>query len=289
MSHGILGLNMTTDINAATARAEDADVEYAHIAPDDASGGDGKTATDEAKEIGGVLLSALVVVALLRTFIFQPFTIPSESMEPNLYQGDYIVISKFNYGFSRYSTPLTLPFSFGRVFDNAPHRGDIVVFKIPTNNKTDLIKRVIGLPGDRIQMRNDQLYINNVAVPAQSQGLIAAPDAHYINGGDSATLQTESLPGGVAHKMQDMVTDGQVDDTGVYVVPEGHYFMMGDNRDNSEDSRFPKSVGGVDYVPAENLEGKANFILLSWKPGSSLWKPWTWLNLRWNRFFTGLH
>ncbi len=138
-------------------------------------------------------------------------------------------------------------------------------------------------------MKHDQLYINGQLVASQNQGLIKAPDAPRVNGGDSAMLQTETLPGGVTHKMQDMVQDGVVDDTGVYTVPEGHYFMMGDNRDDSEDSRFPKETGGVDYVPAENLEGKAQFILLSWKEGSSIWKPWTWLNLRWDRFFTGLH
>ncbi len=271
--------------SAARARTR---IEYAAIV-DDGAASQPPSAADEGKEILKVIGGALILVAIMRTFVFQPFTIPSESMEPNLYQGDYIVITKFDYGMSRYSTPLTLPFSFGRLFNSAPKRGDIVVFKTPVDNKKDLIKRVIGLPGDQIQMKHDQLYINGQVAPAEVIGPIAAPDAPGINGTGMAILQSETLPGGVVHKMQDMIRDGEVDDTGVYVVPAGHYFMMGDNRDDSEDSRFPKSVGGVDYVPAENLEGKARFILLSWQPGASLWKPWTWLNLRWDRFFTGLH
>ena len=283
---------MTTEtdaVAAAPARSAPDPVEYARIAPaDDDAGEDPKSAMDEIKEIAGVVLGALVIVGLLRTFLFQPFTIPSESMEPNLYQGDYIVITKFDYGLSKYSPPITLPFGHGRLFDTAPKRGDIVVFKIPTNNRTDLIKRVIGLPGDRIQMRHDRLYINGQPVPFSNDGLIPAPDAPRFNDTGEATLQTETLPGGKVHRMQDMVTDGAADDTGVYTVPEGHYFMMGDNRDDSEDSRFSKEVGGVDFVPAENLEGKARFILLSWKEGSSIWNPLTWLNLRWDRFFHGL-
>ena len=255
--------------------------------PDDTRSAE-QIAMDEGKEIGGVILGALALVLVLRTLLFQPFTIPSASMEPNLYQGDYIIVSKWNYGISKYSFPIALPFIKGRIFNTVPKRGDIVVFKLPVDNKTDYIKRVVGLPGDRIQMKNDQLYINGVAVPNEVQGQVAAPDAANITGGDSATLLSETLPGGVTHKMQDMVSDGPVDNTDVYTVPEGHYFMMGDNRDNSEDSRFPKETGGVDYVPAENLEGKANFVLMSWKEGSSLWNPLTWLNFKWDRFFKGL-
>ncbi len=246
------------------------------------------TPVEEGKEILGVVLGALAVVLVLRTLLFQPFTIPSASMEPNLYQGDYIIVSKWNYGISKYSFPIALPFIKGRIFNTLPKRGDIVVFKLPVDNKTDYIKRVVGLPGDTLQMKHDQLYINGVAVPNKVEGQVAAPDARYISGNDTATLLTEMLPDGRTHKMQDMVQDGPVDDTDVYTVPEGHYFMMGDNRDNSEDSRFPKETGGVDYVPAENLEGKANFVLMSWKEGASLWKPWTWLNFKWDRFFKGL-
>ncbi len=242
---------------------------------------------EEGKEILGVILAALAVVLVLRTLLFQPFTIPSASMEPNLYEGDYIIVSKWNYGLSKYSFPIALPFMKGRLFDTMPKRGDIVVFKLPVNPKIDYIKRVVGLPGDTIQMKSDQLYINGKPVPSQVIGSVAAPDgAQY--GIDTATLLREDLPDGRTHLMQDMVQDGPVDNTDVFTVPAGHYFMMGDNRDNSEDSRFPMETGGVDYVPAENLEGKANFVLMSWKEGSSLWKPWTWLNFKWDRFFKGL-
>jgi len=244
-----------------------------------------RIAIDEGKEIAGVVAVAVILVLLLRTLLFQPFTIPSASMEPNLYQGDYIIVSKWNYGFSKYSLPVALPFLQGRLFGAQPKRGDVVVFKLPKDNKTDLIKRVIGLPGDRVQMKHDQLYINGQPVPNTVVGPVYAEDAKYINGTDNATEYSESLPNGRTHLMQDMVKDGPVDDTDVFVVPAHNYFMMGDNRDNSEDSRFPMATGGVDMVPEENLEGPATLVVLSWKEGSSLWKPWTWLNFRWDRFF----
>jgi signal peptidase I len=245
-----------------------------------------QTLVNEAKEIGGVILVALLLVALLRTFLFQPYTIPSASMEPNLYEGDYIVTTKWNYGYSKYSPPVTLPVPGGRLFNHVPKRGDIIVFRLPGDPHKDLIKRVIGLPGDRIQMKHDQLFINDQAVPVSNLGTIAAEDNAATG---QALKQHEFLPGGREHDMQDFGPNGNVDDTDVYTVPEHEYFMMGDNRDNSEDSRFPVEVGGVGFVPEENLEGRAVLILLSWNKGASLWKPWTWLNLRWNRFFKPLH
>ena len=245
-------------------------------------------AIDEGKEIAGVVAVAVILVLLLRTLLFQPFTIPSASMEPNLYQGDYIIVSKWNYGISKYSLPIALPIIKGRLFNTLPKRGDVVVFKLPPKNNVDFIKRVIGLPGDRIQMKNDQLYINDQLVPSTEIGPVTAEDAKYINGTDQATAYSESLPNGRTHVMQDMTKDGQVDNTGVYVVPAHEYFMMGDNRDNSEDSRFIPEEGGVGFVPEENLEGRAILVLMSWKEGSSLWKPWTWLNFHWDRFFKGI-
>ncbi len=247
-----------------------------------------QVAIDEGKEIAGVVVIAVILVLLLRTLLFQPFTIPSASMEPNLYQGDYIIVSKWNYGISKYSLPIALPIIQGRLFNTLPKRGDVVVFKLPRDNKTDFIKRVVGLPGDRVQMKHDQLYINDQPVPNTLIGPVPAADAKQISGLDTATEYSETLPNGRTHLMQDMITDGQVDNTDVYVVPAHHYFMMGDNRDNSEDSRFPMEAGGVDYVPEENLEGRAIMVLLSWKEGSSLWKPWTWLNFHWDRFFKGI-
>ena len=278
-------------IAASTARSEP-QIETATLIPSDSDAKDApfdgrsaqQVALDEAKEIITVVAIALALVLVLRTLLFQPFTIPSASMEPNLYEGDYIIVSKWDYGISKYSFPIALPFIKDRVFNHMPKRGDVVVFKLPRDNKTDYIKRVIGLPGDHIQMKHDQLYINGQAVPATPLGTVAADDARFISGLDTANLLLENLPEGRTHLMQDMVKDGPVDDTDVYTVPAGHYFMMGDNRDNSEDSRFPMVTGGVDYVPAENLEGRAVLILMSWNKGASLWKPWTWLNFHWDRF-----
>ncbi len=271
------------------APAEDT-IETATIISGDAP--DTRTAQEiavaEFKEIAQVILVALLLVLVLRTFLLQPFTIPSASMEPNLYQGDYIIVSKWNYGYSKYSPPFTIPGMTGRLFNTQPKRGDVVVFKLPRDPKVDYIKRVIGLPGDTIQMKQDQLYINGKAVPNTLIGDVPAND-----GPDGkATAYSETLPDGRTHRMQDMVKDGRADDTGEYIVPEGQYFMMGDNRDNSLDSRFSPDdpyEPGVGFVPAENLEGRAVLILLSWKEGSSLWKPWTWLNFHWDRFFKGLH
>ncbi len=282
----------TETATSAHADAVAADEAVADEGPEEAPA-DTRTsaqmAMDETKEIVTVVAIALLLVLFLRTFLFQPFTIPSASMEPNLYEGDYIIVSKWDYGVSKYSFPITVPFIKGRLFNHAPKRGDVIVFKLPRDPKVDYIKRVVGLPGDTIQMKRDQLYINEKLVPNAVLGSVPARDAALISGQDSATLLREELPDGRTHLMQDMVEDGPVDNTDVYTVPAGHYFMMGDNRDNSEDSRFPMVAGGVDYVPEENLEGRAVLILMSWKEGSSIWKPWTWLNFKWDRFFKSLH
>jgi len=245
---------------------------------------DGKSAKEETIEIVKTIGYALLIALVLRILLFQPFTIPSASMEPNLYEGDYIIVSKWDYGYSKHSIPLSPPIFSGRLFGSGPSRGDIAVFKLPRDNKTDYIKRVIGLPGDRIQMRNNLLYINDRPVTDVLRGPIDVD----TGGGFRRTAMTvnETLPGGKQIVIQDFGPDGHLDNTGVYVVPEGHYFMMGDNRDNSIDSRVAGDQNGVDLVPAENLVGKANIILFSWKPGASLWKPWTWFtHLRPSRFF----
>ncbi|MGA9657779.1 MAG: signal peptidase I [Asticcacaulis sp.] len=280
---------MTTPKNETLENAaETAKIISDSLAEDGVDTRDAKqVALDEAKEIFSVVAVALVLVLILRTFLFQPFTIPSASMEPNLYEGDYIIVSKWNYGISKYSFPITVPFIEGRLFNKAPTRGDVVVFKLPRDPKVDYIKRVVGLPGDTIQMKKDRLYINGELVPSTDVGPVAALDSP----GNYATEFKESLPNGRTHTIQDMVTDGRADDTGEFVVPAGNYFVMGDNRDNSLDSRFsPQDMyePGVGFVPEENLEGRAVLVLMSWKPGSSLWKPWTWLNFNWNRFFKPL-
>ncbi|ATQ42742.1 signal peptidase I [Caulobacter mirabilis] len=229
------------------------------------------------KSLGVILL----IVLVLRIFLFQPFTIPSSSMKPNLLIGDYIVVSKFSYGFSRHSIPFSPPLFKGRIFGSAPKRGDVVVFKTPANNRTDLIKRVVGLPGDSIQVTDGVLSINGKALPRVADGQ-GNPDA--CANGATPTRFIETNPIGKRYETYDCGPDGALDNTPVYVVPEGHYFMMGDNRDNSADSRVPPEVGGVGFVPAENLVGKAQIILASWE-NVSLFKPWTWfLNLRGDRF-----
>jgi len=237
---------------------------------------------NETVEIVKTIVYALAIALVLRVLLLQPFTIPSASMEPNLYEGDYIIVSKWNYGYSRHAMPWSPPLFEGRIFGSQPDRGDVVVFKLPQDNRTDYIKRVIGLPGDRIQMIGGQLHINGEAVedvPAGSlriDGPFGPMDAAQID---------ETLPEGRTFRIQDFGRGFDLDDTQVFEVPEGYYFMMGDNRDNSIDSR-----ADVGLVPEENLVGKAQIVLFSWEPGASLWNPVSWFaNLRPSRFFNGLN
>ncbi|MFN7129457.1 MAG: signal peptidase I [Brevundimonas sp.] len=243
------------------------------------------SAGDETMEIVKTIFFALLIAMVLRIFLFQPFTIPSASMEPNLYEGDYIVVSKWSYGYSKHSIPFSPPLFDGRVMGSAPKRGDIVVFKLPRDDKTDFIKRVIGLPGDRIQMISNKLYINDKPV---EDVVVSEREINDIFGAHPVAQVRETLPEGKSFMTQDFGPGNDLDDTPVYEVPVGHYFMMGDNRDNSIDSRVEQS-SGVGMVPAENLVGKAQIILFSWEPGSSLFKPWTWANVRLGRFFNVLH
>jgi signal peptidase I len=243
-------------------------------------------AIHETVEVIKTVLVALAIALVLRVIFFQPFTIPSASMEPNLYEGDYIVVSKYAYGWSKHSIPFSPPLFEGRLLERAPKRGDIAVFKLPRDTKIDYIKRVVGLPGDRVQVKGGVVYINGERVPRAEMGRV---DEQVGYGSHEVTRYQETLPGGKTILVNDYGSDGDLDDTSVMVVPAGHYFMMGDNRDNSMDSRLPASVG-VGYVPAEMLVGKAEIILVSWKKGASLFKPWTWvLNLQPSRFFRVLH
>ena len=246
-----------------------------------------KSAANETVEIIKTVFWALLIALVIRVLLFQPFTIPSASMEPNLYEGDYIVVTKFSYGYSHHSIPLSPPIFKGRVFEKVPKRGDIVVFKTPHDNHTDLIKRVIGLPGDTIQMKQGLLYLNGELVPRTPLPSVKEDIGEgYVR--DVARYR-ETLPGGKTYVTDDFGADGDLDNTDVYLVPAGHYFMMGDNRDNSLDSRVAPEAGGVGYVPAENLVGRAQIILLSWSPGASIFKPWTWvLNARPSRFVHSL-
>jgi signal peptidase I len=225
------------------------------------------------------IVYALLIALVIRTFLFQPFNIPSGSMEATLLVGDYLFVEKYSYGYSRYSFPYGLvPFS-GRVFGSEPARGDVVVFKFPQDNSTDYIKRVIGLPGDRVQMLNGQLYINDKPVPK----VRVADYIEVSDGIEHAVPQyRETLPNGRSYLVLDRYPQGPGDNTDVYVVPAGHYFMMGDNRDNSNDSR-----GDVGYVPAANLVGKAEILFFSTDGSAHFWEFWKWpWAIRYNRMFT---
>ncbi|WP_435992509.1 signal peptidase I [Brevundimonas sp. LjRoot202] len=240
---------------------------------------------NETVEIIKTVFFALLIAFVLRVLLFQPFTIPSASMEPNLYEGDYIVVSKWSYGYSKHAIPFSPPLFEGRIFAQEPERGDIVVFKLPRDDKTDYVKRLIGLPGDRVQMINNVLHINGQPV---RDVVLSEQDATNMYGMNVIKAR-ETLPEGRTFTVQDFGPGYDADDTQVFEVPEGHYFMMGDNRDNSVDSRFDE-MNGVGLVPAENLIGKAEIILFSWSPGASLWNPVSWFSkVRPSRFFTVLN
>ncbi len=270
-------------------------------------GGKGKAGgpAQEILELGKTVVYALLIAFILRVVLFQPFTIPSASMEPTLLVGDYIIVSKFAYGWGRHSIPLNPPLGQARLLYQPPKRGDIIVFKLPRDGKTDYIKRLVGLPGDQIQVTHGVLHINGQAVQREKLGPGAAdPDGGFT---PVVTRFKETLPGGKTFVTNSYSPDGAADNTAVYTVPQGCFFMMGDNRDDSLDSRFdPGEIApgeascawnsdvdnrippdlGVGFVPADDLVGRADIILFSWKPGASLFKPWTWVSdARWNRFF----
>jgi signal peptidase I len=224
---------------------------------------------------------AILIALAIRTIAFEPFNIPSGSMIPTLLVGDYLFVSKYSYGYSRYSLPFGLPLIPGRILVTPPKRGDVAVFKYPPDRKTDYIKRIIGLPGDTIQMREGRLYINGQLVPRDNPSEFDYPDT----GGQvvKTTQYIETLPNGVKHRILEISDNGPLDDTPVYTVPPGHYFCMGDNRDNSADSRI---LSGVGYVPLENFVGRAEFIFFSTDGSAALWEVWKWpAAIRYGRLF----
>src|SRR6202030_1884137 len=228
-----------------------------------------------------VVIHALIIALVIRTFLFQPFNIPSGSMIPTLLVGDYLFVSKYSYGYTHYSLPFSPPVFSGRILGQQVDRGDVVVFRLPKDDSIDYIKRVIGLPGDRIQMLDGILDINGEPVKRQRID-------DYVTSEEGAVQRVKrfrcTLPNGVASSTLDLVNNGFYDNTAVYPVPSGDYFMMGDNRDNSTDSRVLSQVG---YVPYQNIIGKAQIIFFSIKDGTHAWEVWRWpWTVRWNRLFT---
>jgi signal peptidase I len=242
---------------------------------------EGKRNEGGLAETAKVVVQALLIALVVRTLLFQAFSIPSGSMKGTLLVGDYLFASQYSYGYSHYSLPFSPPLFSGRIFASAPERGDIAVFRLPTNDSTDFIKRVIGLPGDRIQMIDGLLHINGVPVRRERVG-----DFIDDEGGRVVRVRRwrETLPNGVSYLTLDSQDNGALDNTQEYVVPPGHYFMMGDNRDDSADSRVLSLVG---YVPFENFVGKAQIIFFSMRDDEPVWRIWNWpWSVRWSRLFT---
>lgn len=221
-----------------------------------------------AENIKTLVYAGLIAVGV-RTFAFEPFNIPSGSMVPTLLVGDYLFVSKFSYGYSRFSFPFSPDLFSGRIFGSVPKRGDVAVFKLPRDNSTDYIKRIVGLPGDHVQVQGGQLYINGQEVPR-------VPDASYSAEGEAGKLYVETLPNGVKHEILKKFDVGGYNDTQDFLVPQGYVFAMGDNRDNSSDSRVPPEHGGVGFVPLENLVGRAEFIFFSAAPDYPMIEFWRW-------------
>lgn len=242
-----------------------------------------ETRKESQKESWGsfirTLIAALICASLVRSFFYEPFHIPSSSMKPNLLIGDYIFVSKFSYGYSTYSLPFAVDLFSGRIFNQTPQRGDVVVFRLPSDPNVNYIKRLIGLPGDEIRVTDGQVFINQKPVPKEYL------DDFIDEDGAKIKRFTETLPEGKKITVLDQYPDTPQDNTGSYIVPPGHYFMMGDNRDNSQDSRFLTQVG---YIPEKNLVGKAQIIFFS--DAKPFWEFWSWhYSVRWKRMFKSIN
>lgn len=237
-------------------------------------------AKEEWSDFAKTAFIAVCLALLIRSLFLEPFNIPSGSMKPTLQVGDYLFVNKPAYGYSRYSFPLGIAPIEGRAWAKEPQRGDVIVFKLPTNTSIDYIKRVIGLPGDTIQVIGGRLFINGKQVHREMTQMRRIEEM-----GRTVTVKEylETLPGGTTHLIFEEGDRYPLDDTKLFKVPAGHYFVMGDNRDNSQDSRVESLVG---FVPFENIVGRADFIFFSVKEGSQLLKIWEWpWNIRYERLF----
>jgi signal peptidase I len=241
-------------------------------------------AQNEWMELVKTAFWAVTFAVLIRSLIAEPFNIPSGSMKPNLLVGDYLFVSKYEYGYSRYSFPMGIVPINDRIWASKPAQGDVVVFKLPTDNKTDYIKRIIGMPGDRVQIRNGRLFLNDQMVQREQVDQFATTNRF---GQDIVMTEFEqTLPNGVTFSIYEEGDNGALDNTKVYTVPEGEYFVMGDNRDNSQDSRVENMVG---TVPFENLVGRAEFLFFSTNGHAQLWKFWKWpWTVRYDRLLNGI-
>ena len=255
---------------------------------------DSGTFMDGVVETVKTVVYALLIAGVFRTLFFQPFWIPSGSMKDTLLIGDFLFVNKMAYGYSAYSCPFAMCPIPGRIMGSEPERGDVVVFRHPVNGQ-DFIKRVVGLPGDTVQMRSGQMFLNGSPVPQVADGAFVETFERQgpigpvpvcvergLSEGDACSKEKsiETLPNGVQHSVLN-VTNGRLDNTGVFTVPEGHFFFVGDNRDNSTDSRVKPEFGGVGFVPYDHLIGRADRVMFS-SAGRSLFFVWTW---RPDRFF----
>lgn len=241
--------------------------------------------TESSWEMIKTFVYAVGLAMIFRSLLFEPFHIPSGSMRPNLLVGDYIFVSKYSYGYSKFSFPFSPNLFSGRIWETKPKRGDVAVFRLPTNTKIDYIKRVVGLPGDVVKVRDGVVYINEQEVTQER-----VQDYVHHEGGNSVQMMRyrETNPEGRQYEVLDDTKFGEVDFTDDYVVPEGHYFMMGDNRDHSQDSRYVNAVG---FVPIENFIGRAEMILFSIDKESEFefWEFWKYPSMfRDGRFFMAI-
>jgi signal peptidase I len=266
--------------------------------------------SDKKERRGGLprlIIEVLLIAWVIRSLVFAPFSIPSGSMLPTLFIGDYVAVAKWPYGFSRFSFPWGFPSFDGRIFGSLPERGDVVVFRAPGTDE-DFVKRVIGLPGDTLEVRGGMLVINGRPIPREQAGTFAMPisansPCRVVAGatpmvrptddGGTACLYPvfrETLPDGHSYRVIDQVENPRADNVAPTAVPEGHLFLMGDNRDDSLDSRFSPQEGGIGFVPVDNLIGRATFIFWSTDGTAEYSKPWTWFTaLRGDRIATGFN